>query len=112
MIEPLTWEVVGGPDDREVRLRLRGEIDLATREALLGAVAQASEVATDVLVLDLREVGFLDSSGLAALLHAAKQTREAGRELVIEAPEGGEANLLIQLTGTGSALGLRRPPTR
>ena len=53
----------------EVVLHLCGELDLAVKEQLRTAVA-AARVGERPLVLDLTEVTFLDSSGLAVVLEA------------------------------------------
>ena len=55
-------------DDDATRIEAGGELDLATREALREAVVEAlTEPAADELVIDLREVTFID----AAAVHAA-----------------------------------------
>ncbi len=72
--------------DGAVSVRVTGEIDMSTapnlRRALLDAVAQAS---ADVVV-DLSGVGFLDSTGLSALVAARNRGIEAGVEIVLESP--------------------------
>lgn len=72
-----------------VTVALRGEIDLETspaaREQLLAAVAEGQAV-----TVDLGEVQYMDSSGLASLLEAYQKAREAGLE--------------FRLTGVGGAV--------
>jgi anti-sigma B factor antagonist len=71
-------------DDRNApRVVVTGELDLASSEQLeevLGQV-EASEPAT--LVLDLRELEFMDSTGLRAVLAADNRARERGGKLVV-----------------------------
>jgi anti-sigma B factor antagonist len=56
-----------------------GELDLATAPALEAALARAFEqVGAGRVVLDLRELEFIDSSGLRTLLTARKRADEAG----------------------------------
>jgi anti-sigma B factor antagonist len=56
-----------------------GELDLATAPALEAALARAFESAgAERVVLDLRELEFIDSSGLRTLLTARKQAEDAG----------------------------------
>jgi anti-anti-sigma factor len=64
-------------------LRLQGDLDLAGVAALEHALAGLEELDLDVLVLDLRAVSFLDSSGLRALLAADARARAADRRLVL-----------------------------
>lgn len=59
-------------------VRLRGEIDISNADAigaqlerLLDAAAGSAEGSTNSFVLDLSELGFMDSSGIAMLLHVA-----------------------------------------
>ncbi len=66
-----------GPDDGRLRyqvmsaahgrvvLKLAGELDLATTDELRTGVQDAVARATDVLVLDVEELRFADSSALA-----------------------------------------------
>jgi anti-sigma B factor antagonist len=51
-------------------VRVRGEIDLATADRLTRAPAGCEQ--TGRLVLDLNEVGFIDSSGLRVVMMAAR----------------------------------------
>lgn len=58
----------------------RGEIDLATVELVRGAVEGNLQVGED-LVLDLREVGFMDTSGLRLVLELKDRVDRDGCEL-------------------------------
>lgn len=58
-----------GPDTWLVEAR--GEIDLANREDFQAAVDRALGAAPERVALDLRDVRFMDSSGLAVLVSAA-----------------------------------------
>jgi anti-sigma B factor antagonist len=56
-----------------------GELDLATAPSLEAALSRAFEdVRTGRVVLDLRELEFIDSSGLRTLLTARRRADEAG----------------------------------
>ena len=56
--------------DEEGRIRIApvGELDLATAPALDEALRAAFESAARIVTLDLREVAFMDSSGLRLIL--------------------------------------------
>jgi anti-sigma B factor antagonist len=62
-------EVVLG---QQPELLVRGELDLASVERFGQAVSQVVDSGCPDLVIDLREVTFCDSSGIAAML-AARQ---------------------------------------
>jgi anti-sigma B factor antagonist len=81
---------------------LAGECDLAARDALTAALLAAVD-GSDVVVVDLTELRFLDSSGLHGLIagyHAAVE--RGGRLHVVNA--GGVVARLLDLTGVGELL--------
>jgi anti-anti-sigma factor len=84
--------------DGSSRLTLRGELDLGTTGRLEQALAEANG---DVL-LDLRGLTFMDSTGVRVLLEAA----ERGGNLRIVAPHGGDARVTIEETGIAPLLPL------
>jgi anti-sigma B factor antagonist len=66
---------------------VRGDVDLATADALRAEVRGASERAGTV-VLDLREVSFMDTQGLAVVIEAQQAAVEGdGRFVVVRGPE-------------------------
>lgn len=70
----------GGGD---VVLSVQGDVDLATAPELEVALERALEGAARRLVVDLRGVSFLDSTGLAVLLRQDQRARDAARHLVV-----------------------------
>jgi len=69
--------------DDAVKISLRGELDLEhayTFDEELRRI-EASEVRC--ICIDLRELTFLDSCGLARLVAARRRARKAGRRLVL-----------------------------
>lgn len=84
---------------------VRGEVDIATTPAFEAAVATALEAGADELSVDLGEVTFLGSSGLAGLLKAQRLMREAGGRLVLREPSEAVRDLL-QMTRLLERFGL------
>jgi anti-sigma B factor antagonist len=84
------------------RLTLRGELDLATAARLEQALAQSGE---DVL-LDLRGLTFMDSTGVRVLLEAA-EAGPAGLRIVL--PASGDVRVTIEETGIAPLLPLVDP---
>jgi anti-sigma B factor antagonist len=64
-------------------VRLAGEVDLSQAESLGETLTRAEATEPDVLVVDLREVRFMDSTGLRLLLGALRRAEPVGRRLVI-----------------------------
>jgi anti-anti-sigma factor len=83
----------------EVVLHLAGELDLSLKEQLRTAV-EAARVDDRPLVLDLTDVTFLDSSGLAVLLEAHRdpvgelRLRGVGRAVRVTLEASGVADVL------------------
>ena len=76
------------PDERALRIALEGELDLSNRAALDEEIRRAISAAPSVLVIDLRGLRFIDSTGIACLLRAVEQSRATGTELeIIRGPE-------------------------
>jgi anti-sigma B factor antagonist len=74
-------------DDSPARvvIRLAGEIDLATVPQLR-QVLDAHARSRQTMVLDLREIEFVDSMGLAALVRARHRAIARGAKLELVAP--------------------------
>ena len=66
-----------------------GELDLATAPALEDALALAFEAGAARVVLDLRELEFIDSSGLRTLLTARRRAEEARAQFSLVAGHRG-----------------------
>jgi len=84
-------------------LRIRGELDIATEDAAVGIVSSAlgSDPPPAVLVLDLSDVAFMDSSGLRALLRMHNRHGSAVRL----GPVSTVVERLLALTGTAEVFG-------
>jgi anti-sigma B factor antagonist len=76
---------------------LRGELDLATVPVLEDAL-QGAEHSHDLVIVDLRDLTFLDSTGLHVLISAEQRARRFGTRLVIvQGPP--QVRRLLELTG-------------
>ena len=75
-----------------------GEIDLASAEQLRrGLVAGESEAGTS-MVIDLRGVGFIDSTGIGELVGCQRRCRDAGVALAFVVPDG-TMRKILHVTG-------------
>jgi anti-sigma B factor antagonist len=64
-------------DGARTRVRLRGELDIATVDAVAKCLAAVRERHESVL-LDLDELTFMDASGVRLVLEAAEDSRRDG----------------------------------
>lgn len=86
-------------------VRLRGEFDLAGVPVFERELDRDPGPHEQTLVLDMRELTFLDSSGLRAVLMADRAVRADGRRCVIvRGPE--RVNRVLELTGVDDRLEL------
>ena len=60
--------------DGSAVVRVVGEIDIATADAVRTAISGAMDHNPSRLVIDMGAVSFMDSSGIAVLLEAAQRT--------------------------------------
>jgi anti-sigma B factor antagonist len=91
-------------------LNLSGELDLATVGELEDALRTRLEAGEDVVV-DLRGLAFMDSSGVRALV-GAHQAAEGGDGslTIVRAPRGNEVDRVIDVSGIATALGMVDEP--
>ena len=63
--------------DKQLTIALRGEIDHHSAKDIMRVVGNKIELyLPHVCVLDFREVTFMDSSGIAIVIHAIRRMRE------------------------------------
>jgi anti-anti-sigma factor len=84
-------------DQGAPRLVVSGELDLASAEVLTSQMKQLESTEPPLLVLDLRELDFMDSTGLRTVIAADNRAKDRGARLVIvRASE--EVNRVFRLT--------------
>ncbi len=89
--------------ERTATLALSGELDLVSCPALERAIDEVAGLDVDLIVVDLRELDFMDSTGLHALLRAHQQAQESSRRLaLIRGRE--QVQRLFDLTGVADSL--------
>jgi anti-anti-sigma factor len=68
---------------RAAVIALSGELDLAGATALERELTRLEAESAAAVVLDLRDVDFMDSSGLRQITLSAQRARELGRRLAL-----------------------------
>jgi anti-anti-sigma factor len=89
--------------DGSIRIVVRGELDLGSSERLEAALLQAGESS---LLVDLRGLTFMDSTGVRTLLQATEDAGREGRELRFLVPTDGDARMTLIETGIVALLPL------
>ena len=67
---------------------MEGEIDIATAPRMIAALNEALADMPLPLVVDLSQVVFMDSTGLALLMNARRRARRRGQGFAIACPQG------------------------
>lgn len=84
-----------------LRLVLYGELDLDTLPAAQSELAAAEAEAPPVLVIDLGELDYVDSSGIRLVLLAQHDAEDAGRRLAVRLGSGPVRRMFDMLGITG-----------
>jgi anti-anti-sigma factor len=83
-------------------VHVAGEVDIATSPQLLQALGEAQRDAR-LVVLDVREVTFIDSAGVHAILAAAATARREGHRLMLVRGHA-HVDRVLALTGASAQI--------
>jgi anti-anti-sigma factor len=98
------FEIVVDEHDTYVHVRMEGEFDLAAVEAVETTLLPL-EARFSTVILDLRGVSFLDSTGMRAIVSADARSRQRHFELkIVRGPE--PVQKLLYLAGLDKILPL------
>ncbi len=90
-------------------IALSGELDLASSPDLEQKLDEVFASDAELVVLDLRELEFMDSTGLSVLIRAHQTAEEARRRLyLVKGPP--QVQRLLTLTGVGERLAVVDTP--
>jgi anti-sigma B factor antagonist len=91
-------------DQQRVVFVPRGELDLATAPEFEAAILGALEAGRPVVV-DLRQLDFMDSSGVRVLITAHAKAGDHGERLTLVRPApGGAVERILEIAGIDQAL--------
>jgi anti-anti-sigma factor len=97
---------VGVFDDAGNRvIRVGGELDLATVPALEEELEAAIGSPSDAVVVDLSDLDFIDSTGIAVLVRAIGQSNGSGRLRFVPSRAEG-VNRVLAMTGVSERMTL------
>lgn len=104
-----TFDVQTTRDGDVVVISPAGELDIATAPQLEQAIAEATAGGADTLVLDMRGVTFMDSTGLRTLVQTHQRSETEGFGLSIwRGPS--QIDRLLSVSGLESILPLTDAP--
>jgi anti-anti-sigma factor len=87
----------------QLRIALEGELDIATTPTADAEVRRAEESGARLIVLDLRGLTFMDSTGLRLLVSADARARDGEHRLaIVRGPA--EVQRVLELTGLDARL--------
>lgn len=84
---PGTLVITSAVENGAVSIALAGELDLSGARQLEVRLDEVEREGPERLIIDLRELSFIDSTGLRLLLQADARARERGCELVLRRGE-------------------------
>ena len=86
-----------------------GELDLASSPVLEQRLDEVFSSDASLVILDLRELDFMDSTGLSVLIKAHQAAEEGDRRLcLVKGPP--QVQRLLSLTGVGERLSVLDAP--
>lgn len=98
-------------EDQRTHIVPQGELDLASAPQLEDRLLEELRGGEAPIVLDLRELTFMDSTGVRAIVSAHQVAAETGTQLVLVRPKAeSAARRVIEISGIDVALGLVDAP--
>jgi len=101
---PTPVTAVIAQDERETVVTLAGELDAAGRDEAERALVEAEQAEPRRLVIDIRELTFIDSAGITCVLRARERAGEAQHHLRVLAREDGQPAEVFRICGLDSLL--------
>jgi anti-anti-sigma factor len=88
----LNWETA--EDGDELYVKLEGELDISNVERFEQDLMDLEQPRPELIVLDLRAVTFIDSTGLSLLLNADARARRQSRHVTIVSGTGAARRIM------------------
>jgi anti-sigma B factor antagonist len=82
------------PESHSWRIALRGDLDVESAPNLQARIDDFVAQHASLVIVDLADVSFLDSSGLRALVHGARALEATGGRFLVEGASGAVARVL------------------
>jgi anti-anti-sigma factor len=105
MVRQTRFEITQTASGSSLTLSIAGELDMRTAEILAARVDQHRD---QNLTLDLRELAFMDSSGLRFLIELNDRSQRESWQLHLIRPRQEAAAVVLRVTGADNALPFER----
>jgi anti-sigma B factor antagonist len=90
-------------------ITVKGELDLASTPALEEELDRVARTSPSVLIVDLRELDFMDSTGLSVLVRAHQRAQDDGQRFAV-INGAHQVRRLLKLTGVADRLTVVESP--
>jgi anti-anti-sigma factor len=88
---------------------ISGACDVSCHEQLRKRLLEAEAGGAARIVLDLTELGFIDSIGLRVVISAWNRVRQAGNVFSVALPESGQVRRVFEVTGVDRIVPVTAP---
>lgn len=95
--------------DGAITFTLHGELDLLSSPILARAFEPVAQSDAELIMVDLRGLEFMDSTGLHVLVHAQQQAHESGRRFALIRGDE-QVQRLLELSGVSEVLTIVASP--
>ena len=109
MDEPTHLRIAASTVNGVAVITLAGELDLASAPALADAIAGAASSGAELVIVDLRDVEFMDSSGIGVLVKAHQAATQSGRRFAV-VKGSPQVDRILRLTGLHELMTLLDAP--
>jgi anti-sigma B factor antagonist len=90
----ISYQALG---DDLLLIRLKGRLDASTSPEVKASLKKLIEEGRRKIIIDLQDVPFIDSSGLASLVSALRLAREQGGNIALSGVQS-QAHIVFRLT--------------
>ncbi|MGH2867803.1 MAG: STAS domain-containing protein [Solirubrobacteraceae bacterium] len=109
MVRPTKFEIEPQTNGTRLTLSIAGELDMSTVDTLAQHVDRHIQATTTSLTLDLRELTFMDSSGVRLLVALSHRSEQARWQLRLIPSRHETATVVLRATGADVALPFEKP---
>jgi anti-sigma B factor antagonist len=89
--------------EQAVLIEVSGELDLASSPELERELERGTASEAELLIIDLRKLEFMDSTGLSVLVRAHQKATQSGKRFaIVKGPQ--QVERLLSLTGVAERL--------